>query len=736
MLPSQSRQGKRLTPQFRALQEALVAETTELAESTNAPDPEFVIVFEVAGTIDRFMQAAQGVEGLAFITEFVGDGIDPDDEFYNVDDKGERAGTKVRQTLYLVMANTHAIAELVRLFELYQNDKGVEFERGLAPLKKLFAELHTVRRWGAVDRIAETGLLEDWKEHLDMIGQSGFVRVEIELVWKTSQQDRAAAQVAVERLLPGRVFISTAEVDAINYHAILADLTAQEVEAVLDDGAAAISLLRADDVFFVSPARPMSLLTAMGEAGPMPEVDTTPVTLAPKAALLDGLPLSNHDVLAGRLSIDDPSGRSALYSPQQCGHGTSMASLIIHGDLSNPGVALTSFLYVHPVMVPHKWVHNTELVPSDELIVDIIHRAFQHMFGGANPQASSVRVVNISLGDPARVFVRRLSPLARLLDYFAHLYNLLIVVSAGNQKPGDLSVPVEILDDRVALDSAVRREMRRTGRFRRMFSPAEAINVMTVGSIHADASNAALPGSVLDPLLEGSVATYSPFVSGLRGSPKPELLAPGGRVVVQRPIGTSGEVGLEPANSVATGPGIQVAAPSLPGATNGTAYTFGTSNSAALVTRSAVKILDFLEEASNTVGQSEFPEEQYHPVLTKALLIHSAIWPDRADQWAKDFDATGKNRRRLLTQYLGFGILAPERIAAATPKRVTLIGAGTIANKKRHSFRFPLPPGLASAVGWRRLIVTLAWLSPTVPSTQQYRTAQLSFGSPRPKWTT
>ncbi len=72
------------------------------------------------------------------------------------------------------------------------------------------------------------------------------------------------------------------------------------------------------------------------------------------------------------------------------------------------------------------------------------------------------------------------------------------------------------------------------------------------------------------------------------------------------------------------------------------------------------------------------------------------------------------------------------KAATAAPHRVTLIGAGSFgSNNKRQTFEFPLPPGLSSPTGWRRLTVTLAWLTPTVSSTQQYRVAALSFGSPR-----
>ncbi len=54
-------------------------------------------------------------------------------------------------------------------------------------------------------------------------------------------------------------------------------------------------------------------------------------------ALLDGLPCSNHDALAGRLVVEDPDGLGDEYPLSSRNHGTAIASLIIHGDLSARG---------------------------------------------------------------------------------------------------------------------------------------------------------------------------------------------------------------------------------------------------------------------------------------------------------------------------------------------------------------------------------------------------------------
>jgi hypothetical protein len=76
----------------------------------------------------------------------------------------------------------------------------------------------------------------------------------------------------------------------------------------------------------------------------------------PVVALLDGVPLSNHEALRGRLIIDDPDEFDSLYrSPQEHMHGTAMASLILHGDLNNPEEgSLFRPLYVRPVMAPER----------------------------------------------------------------------------------------------------------------------------------------------------------------------------------------------------------------------------------------------------------------------------------------------------------------------------------------------------------------------------------------------
>src|SRR5262249_34950077 len=152
----------------------------------------------------------------------------------------------------------------------------------------------------------------------------------------------------------------------------------------------------------------------------------------PRIALLDGLPFANHDALAGRLLIDDPEGLGENYPLSSRHHGTAMASLIIHGDLSAPGKPLERPLYVRPIMRPHEIASGSEQVLPNRLFTDLLHQAVRRIVegeGGREPAARSVRIVNLSIGAQARTLVRRMSPVGRLLDWLAYSYNLLFVVS-------------------------------------------------------------------------------------------------------------------------------------------------------------------------------------------------------------------------------------------------------------------------------------------------------------------
>jgi Subtilase family len=716
------------------LQDALRGERAQLAETTGSPDPELVAVFDLAGSVETFMRACARVDGLEFLADLQEDNVAADDDFYFEDPDGVSEDT-VPQSLYMVMSNAQAVNELVRLFEHWQEDPTITFDTGLNPLKEVFRLLRAIRRWGPEDRIRETGLLQEWREHVALIGQMGAARVEIELWFRDDRARSAAAEANVAALIAdaGGRTIRSATLPEIRYHGILADIPYTQVEAVLTRGPHEIELLTAESVMFVSPARPMSIPTLQPTEYGIAELSTVAPVGAPRVALLDGVPLAQHVALRDRLVIDDPDERGVKYATGQHSHGTAMASLITHGDLSALGQPITGRLYVRPILEPHPWVSDAEIVPPEELLVDLIHRAFHRMFEGDGedpPAAPGVRVVNLSIGDPSRMFIRRLSPLAKLLDWLSHKYNLVVIVSAGNHPAGLTLAPEDLVEPERQRAAAAQARHSRL-RQHRLLSPAEAVNVITVGAQHSDSVQAAVPDTVIDVFDRDGPAGYSATGFGFRRSVKPEVLLPGGRQIYVRPPDGDGEVILLPAPAETTGPGIRVAAPGLAGSLDGTVYTYGSSNAAALATRSVDQIFDVLQRLRADTGEFDFPDAQYHPVLAKTLLVHAARWGDIGTALNGRLGLPAQQRRRELTQLLGYGPVDVGRVATADRVRAVLIGASSITNGKRQTFYLPLPPLLAATTQWRRLTITLGWLSPVNTRSQKHRMARLAMQPPR-----
>ena len=441
--PGGRRQGERLSPRFKELTEAFEAKRAELGEGTPIEaDPSLVIVLDLAGSVEEFYKAVNKVEGLEFLAEMAGDTTDPDDDFY-IQDRGKKRSKKsVEHSLYLVMSNARAVDQMVSLFDHWKKGPKAKFEWGLGKFKGVFSQLVDLRRWGPEDRVRETGLIERWQETLDIVGDSqSSVRVEVELWYRNDRGQRQASEQEIRTIIAdsgGRV-VNRAKIEEIGYHALLAELPRQQVETVVRQGPQAIRLLMAEDVMFVSPFEPMSVKAAPSVPGS--EFSFPPVALKdnkPRIALLDGVPFQNHDALAGRLSIDDPDDFESGYPLAARSHGTAMASLIIHGDLSVPEIPLDRKVYVRPIMRHEELPSDqyVERVSPDTLFVDLLHRAVRRILIGESsrpPVAPSVRIINLSIGDRGRPLVRRMSPIGRLVDWLALEYNVLFIISAGNR---------------------------------------------------------------------------------------------------------------------------------------------------------------------------------------------------------------------------------------------------------------------------------------------------------------
>ena len=467
--------------------------------------------------------------------------------------------------------------------------------------------------------------------------------------WSFGTRDNAARRETAEAAITeklhelGAELLDRSEINTIRYHAILAQVPPAVVRDLLDHPD--IGFVAVDDVMML---RPQSMVSGPVESDLLDAVETgageggTELG-APIAALLDGVAMTQHDRLTDRLIVDDPENFADEYgAAAEQRHGTAMASLILHGDLNAPVPVppVRRRLYVRPVLYPQQDGLGgvREVMPPERLGIDLIWRVFIRMFegeGGEEPTAPTVRVVNLSLGDAKRRFAGVMSPWARLIDYLAWQYNVLILVSAGN------------IPDRLPLDGVNRwadfedadapdrqltllRSILRQRANRRLLAPSEAVNALTVGAAHTD--HLATNGQGLmavnpyaSPVLPNPSSALG---SGFKRTVKPEILFPGGAELV-RASSTHAPIEVSPVTQPANFFGIGVASPGPAGQTNRKLNMSGTSVATALATHSALRILEALEELPNDPAYPEI-DRAYHAVILKALLVHSARWGRRS----------------------------------------------------------------------------------------------------------
>jgi len=468
-----------------------------------------------------------------------------------------------------------------------------------------------------------------------------------------------------------------------------------------------------------------------------PQAPNDLVESDPVVAILDGVPYMGHEWLSDRIILDDPDNLEAEYQVGERKHGTAMASLVIHGELDAGELPLARPIYFHPILQidpsSRGWGIVQEHVPESVFYEDRIERAVRRMFEGDGevpPQAPSVKIINLSFGDPAREFSHAMSPCAKLLDWLSWKYKIVFCVSAGNYSS---SIDLEVNDQfsgyldnekiRITLQ-AINKE----SAMRRLISPAESINSITVGAVHHDESVGIL-GNRVDLLpTDGLPSPINRLGYGFRRSVKPEIFLSGGKQLYSSPMlqaDTKFKI-----NNTGEPPGQKVVTEGNEGARSSTTYTRGTSNATALATRAAAKIYETIEQIRQL--NPEKIQEGQVSILIKALLVHGASKGDAysiIEEYLKELSPPRK-WKEFSSKFLGYGEVNLERVLSCTEQRATVIGCGTLTQRQKHEYRFPLPPSLANENTWRRLTITLAWFTPINSNHRNFRQAALHFSPP------
>lgn len=317
---------------------------------------------------------------------------------------------------------------------------------------------------------------------------------------------------------------------------------------------------------------------------------------------------------------------------------------------------------------------------------------------------------------------------------------MLFIVSAGNHT-GDIFIDVGT-EEFAKMDAAEREKvvinsLNQERWSRRMMSPAESVNSLTVKATHHDHAGPLDNSEIIDPFeTAGMFSPVNPITLGKANGIKPEIMVPGGRVTYRNSSFLDKDpVNLRVVNTPKPfGPGHKVAVPgNALGAINSYAFSYGTSNAAALTTRRIAMLhetIQSMREFQTDAALESAPES----LILMALIVHGAELPADAINVCRDVLRTEENSRTYKSdqgQYFGYGRVHEQRIHACKPNQATLIRTGELLLEESETYSFPLPPCLASSEESRRMIVTLAWFSPINPTHNEYHQAQMWVSDPK-----
>ena len=701
------------------------------ATAEPAANPEQVLVLEVAGELTDFTKAIGKIPGLEFLVEAAQERVDSGDDFAAVDRQGKVH--RYDRQLYVILSDQAAWQELLKLWERFQKQEPMPY--GKAPFGHLFSRLEALRPWDDRDRLERSGALDAWERELAEAPEQ-LIEFEIELWLRDDPTRRARAIADLEADLAdaGGSLVTQSVRSEFSYHGVLARVPA----ARLSDAVARheVRWLRSGSVRFFHAVGQLAASTPTTDALEPPNAEAVgrplPAAVQPRVALLDGVPLAGHEVLAGRIVVDDPDRWELLTPASRRNHGTAMASLLVHGDLNSNGAAQRAPVYVRPILWNQTpaWVRGDgrEELPRDRLAVDVLHSAIVRLFEGDDAAAPMVRVIVLAVGDAVCQFHRFVSPLARLLDWLQSHYSVLVLVSAGNHL-GDLHLPSELdLTDPQELQYEVLRALQREAGLRRLLSPAESVNALTIGAAHDDGATYRDADARIEPMLTGDLPNVcSAAGAGVRRAVKPDVLLPGGRQLMTLEPRADGAPRRVSLSVTRRPPGVRVAAPGRQaGQLDATVYDTGTSPATGLGGHHAGHLLDGLDRLRRRYGE-RMPGTEYDAVLVKAAIVHSARWGTADTSIARaSKDVPAGRPRDIVTRMVGYGRAQPSSVLICDDHRVTALGAANLEEGHAHAYRFPLPACLASHTERRRLTITLAWFTPINPEHRFYRRAALA----------
>ncbi len=395
---------------------------------------------------------------------------------------------------------------------------------------------------------------------------------------------------------------------------------------------------------------------------------------------------SGHPLLAYATKAGIVAGEGWA-DADEAGHGTSVASISIYGDVSSR--ASEGDFNAPFWAVSARVVDSAGAFPVEISVPELMDNSIRKLHAEHN-----CRIFNISLGNKLATYNQgKVSSWTSTLDDLARDLDVLIIVSAGNREDLGASFGEQIIHQYPSYlaDAASH-----------LFEPGPAANVLTVGSVALSNGLALDDEEMVGVIPICNADEPSPFTRtgpGIRGMIKPDLVDYGGCAVWDGPTQSIVNSSLKPSAGV---------------------WAFheepidrlfrsrcGTSFSAPLVAHKAAIILD------------QFPAATAN--LLRSLMALTASIPAASYARLKGMNTTEQ------LMICGNGISNVDNAIASDDSRVIFIAEEEIELDKFVVFELPIPEIFQTTNGEREIRVSLAFDPPVRRTRAEYLGVQMGW---------
>lgn len=615
-------------------------------------------------------EAFLGVDPALVVVFELGASVDPDDL--------RRAGFRVVDSSDRMIIVAFADDPELAAF----NDRLDALEDGIPngqinePYAQFFDSINNIRGLEAEDRITE-----ELSREVDSAAADTVLRLDVEC-WHPG--DAPMARQWLSDLSSGVVAAGGRVADSMIKDQAGLLLSRVYLPAVRVHDLAKLDIVARIDVL---PTPALSVPEFFGlQADDLP-VMQAPHDQAPVVGLVDSGVASAHEILARSVIASDALGAGIEDDQDEHGHGTMVASILLHGDLLG---ALRRGRPLRPIcrIASARVLNANNDFSYDELWEHDLEKAIEWCV------AQGATIINLSIGDDRYPFTppRQMSA-AAIVDEMIRTHGIVVVTATGNIHP------LDYLPD---VDSAATYPLHLIKSPKaRIIDPGTSALALTVGGItSARAAGGLSPMETVGRVPLGEPGWPSPVTRvgpGPSRSVKPEL------------IEHAGTLGVEHGQLVSNDPELAVVG-ARARAGRLLSHAVGTSFAVPMVSRVAAAV------------RARHPD--FSGELVRALVLLSATRVPIGDDLLA---GTSAQRRDGELALVGYGRPSLARAIQSTSHRAVLVAEQHIPIDGVHIYEVPLPSSFLASGGKRGIDIALAFSPRTRVRRLDYMATKMEF---------